>query len=299
MSSNTTRLEPLFDSKFLAQLEKLAILSRQVVAGQMQGERRSPKRGQSVEFSDFRPYYLGDDFRKIDWNAYARLEKFFIKLFVEEEDITVHILIDSSKSMDWGTFNKHQYAVKAAAALGYIALVGLDRLTVTSICTHAKNRRFPPRRGKKQAHNLFSFLQNLKPDGKGQLVSSLAAYRGTSSQPGPLILLTDIFDPEWKQAIQILATGKYEITLIHLLSPEEIDPAFSGDLKLFDSETNAEVEITADFDLVQRYKDNLNRWRNEIDEYCSNRGIHYISLDTSIPLQNVLFSLLRSQSILG
>jgi len=298
MASEPSARPALFDSQFLSQLERLAILSRQTLAGQMQGERRSPKRGQSVEFSDFRPYTLGDDFRRIDWNAFARLEKFFIKLFVEEEDITVHILIDASTSMDWGTPNKHEYAARAAAALGYIALVGLDRLTVSAICSTAKNGTFLPARGKRQAHSLFNFLEDLQPDGDLPLRQSLLKYRGSARQSGPLILITDLFDPDWKQALQVIASGKYEVTLLQILSPEELDPPFSGDLKLLDSETDADVEITADFDLLQRYKVNLLAWQAEIDQFCAKRGIRYIPLDTSIPLQELLFSHLRRQSIL-
>jgi uncharacterized protein (DUF58 family) len=111
----------LFDEAFLRKLERIAILSKRAAAGQLQGERRSSKRGQSVEFADFRPYSSGDDFRRIDWNAYARLERFFIKLFIEEEDLTVHLLVDTSKSMDWGNPNKLEYAIRSAGALGYIA----------------------------------------------------------------------------------------------------------------------------------------------------------------------------------
>ena len=118
--SNPLSFHPLFDEAFLYKLERLSILSRRAMAGQLQGERRSPKRGQSVEFADFRPYTPGDDFRRIDWNAYARLERFFLKLFVEEEDLTVHLLVDTSRSMDWGQPNKLWYAVRAAGALGYI-----------------------------------------------------------------------------------------------------------------------------------------------------------------------------------
>ncbi len=298
MAKENSARSPLFDSQFLNQLERLAVLSRQTLAGQMQGERRSPKRGQSVEFSDYRPYALGDDFRRIDWNAFARLEKFFIKLFVEEEDITVHILIDSSTSMDWGTPNKHEFAVKAAAALGYIALVGLDRLTATAICSTEKNSSFLPTRGKRQAHSLFTFLENLQPNGQSSLLQSLIKYRGAAPQSGPLILITDLFDPDWKQALQVLASGKYEVTLLHLMSPDELDPPFSGDLRLLDSETNADVEITADFDLLQRYKTNLINWRDEIDQFCAKRGIRYIPLDTSISLSELLFDHLRRQSVL-
>lgn len=298
MEKERSATHTLFDSQFLSQLERLAILSRQSLAGQMQGERRSPKRGQSVEFSDFRPYALGDDFRRIDWNAYARLEKFFIKLFVEEEDITIHLLIDSSTSMNWGTPNKHHYAIKTAAALGYIALVGLDRLTVTSVCTNQKHNGFLPARGKRQAHSLFTYLENLESNGKESLLKSLTKFRSTNPQAGPAILVSDLYDPDWKQAISLLAAGKYEITLLHILSPEELNPDFSGDLKLIDSESDAEIEITADYDLIQRYKENLLNWQTEIDQFCSKRGIHYISLDTSIPLQELLFNLLRRQSVL-
>src|SRR5512142_989762 len=130
-----------FDESFLRRLERLALVARKASAGQTQGERRSPKRRQSVEFSDFRPYVAGDDFRRIDWNVYARLEKFFIKLFVEEEDLAVHLLLDNSRSMDWGEPKKLAYAARVAGALGYIALAGLDRVTVTGIgsTNHAAN----------------------------------------------------------------------------------------------------------------------------------------------------------------
>ncbi|RPJ43072.1 MAG: DUF58 domain-containing protein, partial [Chloroflexi bacterium] len=129
----------LFDESFLRRLERLALVARHASAGQTQGERRSPKRGQSVEFSDFRPYVAGDDFRRIDWNAYARLERFFIKLFVEEEDLAVHLLVDNSRSMRWGEPDKLGYAVRVAGAIGYIALAGLDRVTATAIGNAANN----------------------------------------------------------------------------------------------------------------------------------------------------------------
>jgi len=299
MSEKRGTETPLFESQFLRQLERLAILSRKMVAGQMQGERRSPKQGQSVEFTDFRPYSLGDDFRRIDWNAYARLEKFFIKLFVEEEDITVHLLLDSSQSMNWGSPNKLEYAVLAAAALGYIALVGLDRTTATALGqVDPRLKHFSPHRGKNQAHQLFTFLQSIQPAPSISLKNECIAYRSISKQPGPLILFTDLFDPNWKDALNSLAGNTYDITLMHVLSLDEVDPEFNGDLKLVDSETNLEIEITADYDLIQKYKTTFVAWQAEIELFCSKRGIHYIPLVTSIPLQELLFSLLRRHSVL-
>jgi uncharacterized protein (DUF58 family) len=164
----------LFEEAFLRKLERLALLSRRAAAGQLQGERRSARRGQSVEFADYRPYVLGDDFRRIDWNAYARLERFFIKLFVEERELTLHLLVDNSLSMDWGEPNKLAYAVRAAGALGYIALLGLDRVSLTAV--GAPNQRSLPThslRGKNQAPKLFQMLLDMQ----------VAPPNGSASRP--------------------------------------------------------------------------------------------------------------------
>ena len=299
MSEIVNKKSLFFDSQFLSQLERLAILSRQMIAGQLQGERRSPKKGQSVEFSDFRPYTLGDDFRRIDWNAYARLEKFFIKLFVEEEDITVYFLLDTSASMNWGNPNKFDYSIRAAAALGYIALVGLDRTTAYALGqTKPHLKHFPPHRGKRQAHKYFSYLENIHPAKELNFVKEIIAFRSMAKQPGPLVFITDLYNPQWKEALSTLSNGKFEISLLHILSPDEINPGFTGDIKLLDIETNEEIEITADYDLIQRYKNQIAHWKDEIELFCSQRGIHYIPLETTLHLQELLFSVLRRQTVL-
>lgn len=131
-SVTTSSAQPLFDSAFLRKLDRLALLTRRAMVGDIQGERRSPRRGSSVEFADFRPYVHGDDIRQIDWNLYARMERFFLKLFVAEEELTIHLLVDNSASMDWGDPHKLTYARRLAAAFGYVALSTLDRVTVTA-----------------------------------------------------------------------------------------------------------------------------------------------------------------------
>jgi len=298
----------LFDEAFLRKLERLAILSRRAMAGQLQGERRSPKRGQSVEFADFRPYAPGDDFRRIDWNAYARLERFFIKLFIEEEDLTVHLLVDTSRSMDWGQPNKLWYAVRAAGALGYVALAGLDRVTVTAFGNGGNKgaHYFPPRRGKRQALALFSFLQNLAVGGRTDLAPRLRAYASAAMRPGPLLLFSDLLDDGWADGLRALASRGFEVTVLHILAPDEVKPdtsawlsaGLSGDLKLLDSETGAEVEITADYDLLQRYHDGLVAWRGELRRFCGARGMHYVSVETSLPFEELLFAWLRRRGVL-
>jgi uncharacterized protein (DUF58 family) len=290
----------LFDEAFLRKLERLAILSRRSLAGQMQGERRSPKRGQSVEFADFRPYTLGDDIRRIDWNAYARLERFFIKLFIEEEDLTVHILIDASRSMQWGEPDKFYYAQRSAGALAYIALTGLDRVTVSALGGNqgAQDSYLSPRRGKGQALALFQFLQNLRPGGRTDLAPRLRTYAAGSLPPGPMVLFSDLMDDGWADGLRALASRGYEITILHTLSPDEVNPQLSGDLKLHDLETHAEVEITADYDLLQRYQAGLEAWQRELAGFCTARGMHYVPVTTSIPMDELLFAILRQRGVL-
>jgi uncharacterized protein (DUF58 family) len=301
----------MFDEAFLRRLERLAILSRRAVAGQLQGERRSSKRGQSVEFADFRPYSAGDDFRRIDWNAYARLERFFIKLFVEEEDLTVHLLIDTSRSMDWGEPNKLNYALRAAGALGYVALVGLDRVTVTALGGGQSNGHggalyFSPHRGKGQALALFSFLQQLGASGRASLAPRLASYAAGAPQPGPLLLFSDLLDARWPDGLNALAARGFEVSVLHLLAPDEANPGLSswldaaptGDFKLRDVETDAEVEITADYELLERYRRGLADWQEELRRFCGARGMAYVPFETSLPLDDLLFAWLRRRGVL-
>jgi uncharacterized protein (DUF58 family) len=306
--------ERLFSEEFLRRLERLSLVARRPSAGVMQGERRSPKRGQSVEFSDFRPYVAGDDFRRIDWNAYARLERFFIKLFVEEEDLTVHLLIDSSRSMDWGEPNKLQYAARAAGALGYIALSGLDRVTVTAIGNEQalpEGGYFSPHRGKRQAFPLFTFLESVMHgshaehgnNGAQDPVQALRAYAANHgsqamAQPGSLILLSDLENDGWMEGLRALASRRFEISVLHILAPDEVEPQMSGDLRLVDSEDHSEVEITADYDLLSRYKAGLSAWQEELHRFCTARGMLYIPLQTSLPLEDLLFAWLEKQGVL-
>jgi len=309
----------LFDEAFLRKLERLSVMSRRAMSGQLQGERRSPKRGQSVEFADFRPYSPGDDFRRIDWNAYARLERFFLKLFVEEEDLTVHILVDVSPSMDWGEPNKLEYALRATGALGYIALAGLDRVTVTvlgnRVFKNGGSGYFPPHRGKQSANAFFSFLETYLPintlstssiaNTYTPLAPAIQSYANRVTSHGPLILISDLFDTPPQstnhpitQSLNSLAAKGFEVTLLHTLSPDEIDPDLTGDLKLLDRESRTEVEITADFDLLQRYRSGLAEWQNDLRKFCSARGMRYVPVETTVPIEELLFAWMRQYAVL-
>lgn len=288
---------PLFDETFLRRLERLALISRRALAGQIEGERRSPKRGGAVEFADFRPYAPGDDFRQIDWNAYARLERFYLKLFLQEEDLTVHLLIDASASMDWGRPHKLTYARRLAGALGYIALTGLDRVTVTAF--HGEGyQAFPPHRGKGQAIRLFDFLTKWPAGRTTDLAASLRTYVNMAPRPGPLLLISDLLDPTWREGLRALLLRPFEVTVLHLLAPDEVAPDLSGDLRLVDVETEAPCEVTADPLVLRRYREGVEQWRGEIRHQSNRWGFVYVPVETDVPLEALIWAVLRRRGVL-
>ena len=289
--------EQLLAPSFLYMLDRLTLVSRRARAGTFKGERRSPRRGGSVEFADFREYAPGDDFRQIDWNAYARLERLFLRLFVEEEDATVHVIVDASQSMDWGEPKKWAYAQRVAAALGYVALVGMDRL-VGAATGATRLVVFPPHRGKKQALAWFDWLTNIEPGGQTEPAPALMRYAANMRRPGPLIVIGDLMDDGWHEGIQRLAESRYEVTVLHILSPQEVNPELEGDLKLVDSETSAVAEITADFDLLARYRARVRDWQAEWRKFCAARAIFYAPIETSLPFEDLVMAFLRQRGIL-
>jgi uncharacterized protein (DUF58 family) len=289
--------EPLFESGFLRKLDRLALLTRRTMIGDIQGERRSPRRGSSVEFADFRPYVAGDDIRQIDWNLYARMERFFLKMFVAEEELTVHMLIDSSASMDFGAPNKLHYARQVAGAFGYTALSSLDRVTVTAFGA-GNGRQMQGVRGKRGAIPFFQFLQSLAAGQQGDLAAACRTYARTTRQPGPLLLCSDLLDPNWEEALRVLGSRPFEVTLVHLLAPQEIDPQLAGDFRLVDSEGGPAIEISADLDLMRRYKANLEHWCGEVENFCNGRGMNYIFADTSVPIEEFVLKQMRRRGVM-
>ncbi len=229
----------LFDASILRKLERLALVASQVRAGVMKGERRSTRRGTSIEFADYRNYTSGDDLRRIDWNVFARLERPFIKLLEEEEDLAVHLLIDASASMNWPSDpllpdHKFTFARRVAAGLGHIALGSGDRLTLTALRSTV-NATWGPHRGRGFTLDLLNFLTRLPTAGTTQLNSALRAYAAHGSRSGLCLILSDLMSPGgWQDGVTALQGRGYEVTLIHLLAPDEVNPQFVGDLRLID-----------------------------------------------------------------
>ena len=291
-----TERAPFFDEAFLRRLEQLELASRRLTAGRMKGERRSVRRGQSVEFADYRNYTAGDDLRQLDWNAYARLERLFVKLFVEEEDVTVHILIDASRSMDYGEPNKLDAARRAAAALGYLGLASMDRVSVAFLGDGAANG-MRPLRGKRRALELFTFLSEPRTERLTGLAAAARAYAARIRGSGPLLLISDLMDPGYLDALRDLAGTRCQLSVLHLLAPDELEPEVPPDARLVDNETGQAVEVSGDDDLVERYRTRLSEWAAEISAFVSRRGGAYVQVPTDLDLADLLFDVLRRRRV--
>jgi uncharacterized protein (DUF58 family) len=289
----------VFDEAFLRQLERLLLLMRSPVRGGLKGGRRSVKRGQSVEFADYRDYALGDDLRQLDWNVYARLERLFVKLFVEEEDVTVTLLVDASASMAAGTPSKLLFAKRAAAALGYIGLASEDRVAVTALTGRTARRR-TALRGSGRVFRLLADLSAIDPaDGPTDLLASARHAAAQLRGRGVVILLSDLLDPSADRVIRDLAATGSELVILHILSPDELDPMLEGDLRLVDVETGEGLDVTVDLATIDQYKGRLADWKAGFADLAAKRRASYVDLSSDVNLADLMFAELRRRRVLG
>lgn len=292
-----TPAKPLLDSLFLAKLEQLELVSRKIFLGVMKGERRSKRKGQSVEFADYRNYVKGDDLRFLDWNLYGRLDRLFIRLFMEEEDLHFYLLIDNSLSMDFGSPSKLHYARQVAAALAFIGLVNMDRVVIEAF-NERLTQSLPAVRGRRSLFRVLDFLQKLEPAGPSNLRESLRSFSIKSSGKGVVVLLTDLMDKGgYEEALRYLVARQFDIYVIQILSQEETDPEILGDLKLIDVEDSDEAEVTVSGPLIQRYKQNLAAYQSSIQEYCNRRGITFLFTSNQVPFDRLVLTYLRQRGL--
>ena len=276
--------DAIFSSEFLAQLERLSLLSRRVFRGRVKGERRSPRRGHSVEFCDYRAYGVGDDLRYVDWNIYGRLDRLHVKLFVDEEDLCLHLLLDASASMDFGAPTKLEYGARLAAALGFIGLVSMERVGV-GVLRERVAEGWPPTRGRNQVMNLFDFLGRVRPAGGTTLNDGLQNYARRAREPGLAIVISDLLDPGGFEAgVRALLEHRFDVHLIHVLAPEEMNPELAGDLRLVDSETGEVRELSVDGDAIRAYRERLRQFLERVEAFSRTHelGYHRVTVDTSV-----------------
>jgi uncharacterized protein (DUF58 family) len=281
----------------LRRLEALALQVRRAVSGQMGGERRSKRRGQSVEFADYRNYTPGDDFRLIDWNAYARLDRFMLRLFVAEEELPLSLFVDLSGSMDWGKPNKAETARQLAGAIAYVALAALDRVRLT-VFAEGETSGGAPSRGRRAATTLFSRLQSFPAGGVTnyeKLVWPIGRQR-----PGMTVLITDgLGESPLDPALTALQRAHQEGAVLQLLAPQELTPDWSGDARLRDAETGVEREFTATPLTQGGYLKSLAKRTDEIERAAHRRGLRFARLSTSEPIDEMVQVTLRRIGLLA
>jgi uncharacterized protein (DUF58 family) len=290
MTESTRRL---FDPDFLKRLDELSIVSRRVSTGQAKGERRTNRKGSGVEFVDYRPYTVGDDLRYVDWNIYSRLDKLLLKLYVEEEDMCLHLLVDGSGSMGFGNPPKLDYAIRVAAALGYIGLTNLERVAL-GLLTNDVTRMLRPLRGRGQILPIMDFLAGVEAGGPTALNHSLARYALRSRMPGVAVVLTDLLDAGgYVDGLKALLQRRFDVVLLHVVSEDELEPELQGDLTLVDAEGGTAREVSVDRWALERYQERLAQHFEAAERFCTRHGIDYLRTSTAMPFQELILHHLR------
>ena len=289
----------MLSPKFLRKLDNLRIVARKMFHGRMKGERRSPKRGASVEFADYRNYQIGDDFRHVDWNIYARLDKLFLKLFMEEENLNVSILLDVSGSMNFGEPSKLQYAKSIVDSLGYISLINFDILSVYAFSNDIVSK-LTSLRGKGQVFKLFDFVDKLEVDGHTDMERSFKRYAMSVVQPGVAVVVSDFLDPQGYEAgLKQLRYHRFETHIIHILSEVEINPDINGELSLADAETGVVKEITVTDRVMAGYQQRLKSFCESLRNFCLSQGMIYSQVSTNTPIEEFVLKNLRCADVIG
>lgn len=290
--------KPLLDPDLIARLDRLEIVSKKIFVGKTKGERLSKRKGQSVEFADFRPYSVGDDLRYLDWNLFARLDRLFLRLFLEEEDLHVHILLDNSLSMEYGNPTKLHYAKQVAAALGFIGLTNMDRVAIESF-DEKISQSSGAMRGRRSFFRMVQFLEGVKASGESDLTKSLKNFSMKTKSKGVVIVLSDFMDKGgYEEGLRYLIARNMDVYVIQILSKEEIDPSFVGDLRLTDMEDGDEAEITISAPLLKRYKETLASFRGKLSEFCSRRGVSYLFTSNQVPFEKLVLGYLMRRGLL-
>ena len=293
MSTTSTLLSP----ELLARLETLELVSRKIFRGRMKGERRSRRKGQSVEFADYRSYVAGDDLRFIDWNTYARLDRLFLKMFMEEEDLHFYALIDASGSMDFGTPTKFRYARQLAAALGFVGLVRGDRVKIETLGARP-GTSVPVLRGRRSLWRMLDYLEDLPSEETASLTEGVKSFCLRNSGKGIVVLISDLMDKTgYEAALRYLMAQEMDIYVIHLLSAEELYPELQGDLRLVDCEDGDIAEITVSAPLMKRYHRTLAAFIESARDFCTRRGILYGLARNDTPVEQLITGYLRERGL--
>jgi uncharacterized protein (DUF58 family) len=291
----------LFDDEFQRKLETLALVSRRVFAGRTRAERRSKKQGSGVEFADHRAYAPGDDFRFVDWNVYQRFGRLLVRLFEEEEDLSIYFIVDCSGSMAFGSPSKFDQARRLCAALAYVGLANLDRVAVVAASDHAGSL-MPATRGKNRIFKVFQFLEQLEATGVTDLSQSLKTFVAQHKRRGLAILISDLYDPAgFEGGINVLRYNKFEPYVLHLVEPNTAfvgHDGILGDVNVYDCETGEEREVTVTEQVLRNIQSAHREYSNAIQRFCTRSHVPYFAAPADMPFDELVLSVLRRGGVL-
>jgi uncharacterized protein (DUF58 family) len=285
--------EDLFDEEFQRKLESLALVSRRVFAGRLRAERRSKKKGSGIEFADYRDYVPGDDFRYVDWNIFQRFGRLLVRLYEEEEDLSIYFIVDCSTSMGFGDGNKFDQARRLAAALAYVGLANLDRVTIVGVADEVV-ARMPTTRGKGRIFTVFQFLRSLQPNGTTELRDSLRTFVAQHKRRGLAVLISDLYDPAgFEGGINVLRYNKFEPYVLHIVDERDAHPVLRGDVRVYDCETGEEREVTVTKKLLDKMAGAWSEYREQIERFCTANQVPYFPADTDVPFDELVLRVFR------
>jgi uncharacterized protein (DUF58 family) len=288
----------LLSSRFMAKLDGLQVAMRKVLAGRFRGEKRSRRKGRSVEFADHREYAFGDDIRFIDWHLAARLDRFFLKLFHDEEELRLFVLVDASKSMAFGEPQKIDHARRVAAALAYVGLSSMNRVKLVALAEDAPVE-LAWQRGVQSIGRVFQFLEDVEPGGKNALRAGIGRWVSESRPSGVVVLISDLMDREGPiPIVKPLVRNVLDAHLLQILTTEEVDPELAGDFRLIDSEEKDGVDVSGTPQLIAAYRRNLTSYLAQIEEYARRRGLGYLLTRTDVSFEDLVLRHLRERGLL-
>ena len=283
------------NDEFFSRLETLSLEMRADLAGFFGGKHLVRTYGQTVEFADYREYALGDDIRRIDWNLYSRFEKFFLKLFTDERQMHTQIFIDCSASMGKDNPQKAAFTVGIAAALGYLSVHNMDKVSYKLIKGNHAEDPFGTIVGKRAFFSAMAGLENLTFDGESDIDAAVVGCENTGNNDGLTLIISDFFtDSDWRRAVDYLSYKKRQVLLIQVMTPEERDPTYSGRVNLIDSEAEdltdtKNMKMNIDVSAQLAYEEALKDLESDLYNFCVSRGATFITIPTDQPIEKVLF----------
>lgn len=298
-SEASTRPALDFDGDFLRKLEVLNVIAKKIMAGLLRADRKSARKGVSAEFADHRQYVAGDDPRYVDWHLFGRLEEVFLKLYREEENLHLTILVDVSNSMDRGSRNKLNYALELTAALAYIGMSNMDAVNVLPFGARLGEARWGLK-GRAKVFEMFDFLKDVEPLGETAMVPVLKEFTGRERRRGVVLVISDFYDIDgYQQALKYLRYQRHDVYVLHVMDRDEEEPDIRGDLRLLDSEQDRFKEINVTDALLERYRKAFDDLATGVERFCIRNEMGYVRARTSIPFDDLVLGILRRGGVIG